>query len=85
MGDNLNFDEFVAQEDSFLQKINDIYISQKQINILEKYGININDYKTVNELIYYIEEYLNNSEPLEDLEWVSESLSEYNYYTNTNK
>lgn len=85
MGDILNFDEFVAQENNFLKKINDIYISEKQIEILNKYGIDVNKYKNTSELIYYIEMYLNSSEPLEDLEWVQESLSEYNYYANTNK
>ena len=52
---------------------------------MEKYGINIKKYKSVNELLYEIEMYLNNNEYLEDLEWVSESLAEYNYYVNTNK
>ena len=39
-----------------------------------------------NELMYDIEDCLNDSyEELEDLEWVSQTLSEYNYYNNTNK
>ncbi len=81
----MNSDEFVAHEDNFLKRVNDIFISQKQIDILEKYGIDINKYKNVNELIYQIEIILNNSEQLDDLEWVEENLSEYNYYANTNK
>ena len=85
MGDILKFDEFVASESDFLKKINNIYISDRQIEILSKYGIDINKYNEVHELIYYIETFLNCNQPLEDLEWVSESLSEYNYYANTNK
>lgn len=81
----MNSDEFVAHEDNFLKRVNDIFISQKQIDILEKYGIDINKYKNINELIYQIEIILNNSEQLDDLEWVEENLSEYNYYANTNK
>ena len=81
----MNSDEFVAHEDNFLKRVNDIFISQKQIDILEKYGIDINKYKNVNELIYQIEIILNNSDQLDDLEWVEENLSEYNYYANTNK
>ena len=85
VGDILNFDEFVAKESDFLKKVNDIFISDRQIEILNKYGIDVNNYKNINELIYYIEEVLNNSDELEDLEWVSERLTEYNYYANTNK
>ena len=81
----MNFDDFVAQEDDFLKRVNNIYISENQLKILEKYGIDIKKYKNVDELIYYIESFLNNGEVFEDLEWVSESLSEYNYYANTNK
>lgn len=81
----MNSDEFVAHEDNFLKRVNDIFISQKQIDILEKYGIDINKYKNVNELIYQIEIILNNSDQIDDLEWVEENLSEYNYYANTNK
>ena len=63
---------------SLKQRKNGIYLSDEQINILEKYNIN--------ELIFYIEDYLNNSYmELEDLESVSEALSNFNYYNNTNK
>ena len=83
---NLNIDEVVAQESSFMKKHNNIYISDDQINILNKYDIDINKYVNVNELIYDIEDCLNDSyEVLDDLEWVSQTLSEYNYYNNTNK
>lgn len=81
----MNFDEFVAQESDFLKRINNIYITENQVKVLEKYGIDINKYNNINELIYYIENFLNNSNSMDDLEWVSESLSEYNYYANTNK
>lgn len=79
-------DDMIADESKFLRKINNIYITEEQVNILKKYGIDINKYKTISELIYTIENYLNNSvESLDDLDWVSQSLSEYNYYNNTNK
>ena len=81
----LDFDDFVANEYDFLKKVNNIYISERQLEILKKYGIDIKKCKDTSELIFYIESYLNNSEYLEDLEWVSKNLSEYNYYINTNK
>ena len=78
--------DIVSGEDKFLNKVNNIYISKEQINILNNYGIDINNYKSVNELIFDIESYLNNSvDELPDLEYVSQFLSEYNYYNNINK
>lgn len=83
---NLKIDEVMGTDNKFLKKHNNIYISEEQIEILSKYDINIDKYTNVNELIYDIEDCLNDSyEELEDLEWVSQTLSEYNYYNNTNK
>lgn len=83
---NLNIEDVIKSETSFIKKHNNIYISEEQINILKKYNININNYVNLNELMYDIEECLNDSyEVLDDLEWVSQTLSEYNYYNNTNK
>ena len=79
-----NYKEF-ANDEMFLKKIGNIYISQEQIDILEKYNININEFKNVKELIFTLEQILNNNSDMEDLEWVSSILSEYNYYANTNK
>lgn len=78
--------ELVSNEKSFLKKYNNIYISEEQKNILDRYDIDVNKYLNVSELIYDIEELLNNSiGELDDLEWVSQTISEYNYYNNTNK
>ena len=83
-----NFDDsfYVASPKSFLKKYNNIYISEEQKDILDKYDINVNNYSDISSLIYDIENILNNStEILDDLEWVSQTISEYNYYNNTNK
>ena len=83
-----NFDDsiFVASQKSFLKRYNNIYISEEQKDILDKYDINVNNYSDITSLIYDIEDILNNSiETLDDLEWVSSSIAEYNYYNNTNK
>ena len=78
--------DLFSQENQFLKKHGNIYISDEQLDVLKKYDIDVNKYKNISELIYDIEEYLNDSyQELEDLEWVSETLSEYNYYNNTNK
>lgn len=83
---NLNEEDIMGNDRTFMKKHNNIYISDEQINILKNYDINIEKYMNLNELMYDIEECLNDSyEPLDDLEWVSQTLSEYNYYNNTNK
>ena len=82
----MNEDELISNEKKFLRKYNNIYISEEQKDILEKYNINVESYNSVEQLIYDIEEYLNNCGLiLDDLEWVSQTISEYNYYNNTNK
>ena len=76
----------VATDKSFLKKFNNIYISEEQKNILDRYNIDVNNYINIEQLMYDIEDFLNNSiEELDDLEWVSQTISEYNYYNNTNK
>ena len=78
--------DIVYSDDMFLKKHNNIYISDKENNILKKYNIDVDKYKDIKELIYDIEYIINDSyEELEDLTWVSEKLSEFNYYNNTNK
>ena len=85
-GKYLDENELVKTEKSFLKKYNNIYISEEQKEILDKYDIDVNKYLNISELMYDIEECLNNSlEELDDLEWVSQTISEYNYYNNTNK
>jgi len=67
-----------------LNKINDdLYLTNKQIEVLDRYDIEYKS-KTINELIYEIEDILNEND-YEDLEEVSIGLSEFNYYHNTNK
>ena len=66
---------------------NDIYLTDKEKNVLERYNFNINNYVGVKELILDISEYLDDNLDLEldDLEDVLTSLEEFNYYHNTNK
>ena len=67
-----------------LNKINDdLYLTNKQIEVLDRYDIDYQN-KSINELIYEIEDILNEDD-YEDLEEVSLGLSEFNYYHNTNK
>ena len=74
-----------AHESLKLNKINDkLYLTNKQIEVLERYDI---DYHTsIEELMFKLDEILNESDgEYTDLEEVSNSISEFNYYHNTNK
>ena len=85
-GKYIDDEEILKTEKSFLRKYNNIYISEEQKEILDRYDIDVTKYLNVSQLIYDIEQCLNDSfEELEDLEWVSQTISEYNYYNNTNK
>lgn len=66
---------------------NGLLLSDAHIEILEHYGFDYKKYASINELIFDIEEYLNEEGDNDcgDLDWVSADLSERNYYNNTNK
>ena len=65
----------------------DIYISEKDIEILKRYDFDINKYSDVKSLIFDITDYLDDNldMDLDELENVVSSLSEFNYYHNINK
>lgn len=65
----------------------DIYLTDKEKEVLERFDFNINNYSNISNLIFDITEYLDDNSDLEldDLESVLDSLTEFNYYHNTNK
>ena len=72
-----------THEDMKLNRINDnLYLTNKEIEVLERYDINYNT--TIEELMFNLEEILNEND-YEDLEEVSNSIAEFNYYHNTKK
>lgn len=81
-----NFDDILIDiENTKLNKIkNNIYLSNKQIDVLKKYNIDYLKYNNLSDLIFDIEEILN-EELYDDLDLVSQELQEFNYYNNTNK
>ena len=76
-------------DDLLIKTKNDLLISQKDINTLKKYEIDIDKYTTINELIFRIEDIINNedlsSDEIDELDYISETLQERNYYMYTNK
>ena len=73
-------------KDEFVKKRkNNIYLSDNDINILKKYDISYEEFFNMKELMFYLEEILDNEEVDDDLEDLLIKLSEYNYYFSTNK
>ena len=71
-------------EENQLEKINDdLYLTKRQIDILKRYDIEYSN-KTIDSLIFELEDILNQEEN-EELDRLSMELSEFNYYHNTNK
>jgi hypothetical protein len=64
---------------------NGIFLSDYQIEILIKYGIDPYKCSGTDDLIFQIEEVLEDDDSAEDLDNISREISEFNYYTNTNK
>lgn len=68
-----------------MNKINDrLYLSNNQIDILNRYDIEYKS-KTIEELLFELDEILNDNNDYEDLEKLSLELAEFNYYYNTKK
>ncbi len=84
---NINFDDILIDiENTKLNKIkNNIYLSNKEIEVLKRYNIDYSKYNDMSSLIFEIESILNDGLGDVDLEEVSDSLQEFNYYNNINK
>lgn len=80
-----NFDNILEESEKNMHKqINNLYLTQKQIDVLDRNNIDYNKCTSMNELLYYIDEVLNEDDN-EELEKVSLEIAETNYYMNTNK
>ena len=64
-----------------------IYLTDKEKEVLDRYGFDVNNYVDINSLIFDVSDYIDNSldTEIDDLENVVDSLQEFNYYHNTNK
>ena len=86
---DVNIDELVEEiyDDKTMMKMrgNGIYLSDNQIEVLQRYNIDYRKYVSLSSLIFDIESILNEETDLEELEEISNKLSELNYYNNTNK
>ena len=71
-------------EENQIEKVNDnLYLTKRQIDILKRNDIEYKS-KSIEELIFELEDILNYEEN-DELDRLSSELSEFNYYHNTNK
>ena len=72
--------------DNKLNKISDnLYLSNRQIEILKRYEIDYKKFNDIKSLMYEVETALEEVYDADDLQALSIELSEFNYYHNTNK
>lgn len=87
-----NFNEIINSLDFELDELKqikkNIYLNNREMQILKMYDIDFQNCVDMNDLLFKIDNVLNDlydNYDIEDLEWVSSSISERNYYMNTNK
>lgn len=84
-----NIDKLVSELDFESNSLVDcgrgIYLTNYEIDVLNKYNINYKGCINLKEIIYYIEDILKDDNSLDDLDIISRSISERDYYQNTNK
>lgn len=74
----------MISEDNYYKQVGNLVLTDYQMDILNKNGIDVNKFKSNHELIYYLENILNSTSN-DELENVSLELSEMYYYNNVNK
>ena len=62
-----------------------LQLTEYQMEVLDKYKIDYNSFSSITELIYEIDEALEECDYPDDLDLVSYEISEFNYYNNTKK
>ena len=80
----INIDDLISEKYMHKEIKKGLFLSDYQIEVLMKY--NIDPYKcgSISELIYLIDEVLDEEEA-DDLDIIQREIAEFNYYSNTNK
>ena len=70
-----------------LQKVNkNIMLTNHEIEVLQRYKIHYSHCNSLKEILYEVEDLIGDMDVVdEDLEDISQSISERDYYQNTNK
>lgn len=77
---DIDYTQFVPKEDSWLKKRNNgMILTDYHISVLNKNGINYENYGSVKEILFAINDILEIDED-EELELVAREIDERNYY-----
>lgn len=83
-GKDIDINDLVDEKEldnNFHKKVNNnLYLSDYQISVLERNGINYKEYSSMKELSFALEEILNDEVIDQELEEVSRQIDEYRYY-----
>jgi hypothetical protein len=88
-GHNVSVEELVNKIDFASYKLKDngkgILLNDYQIDVLKRNGFNYEEYSSLSELIFDLDNYLTEGTYDEELELIVDNLSEVHYYNETNK
>lgn len=85
-----NIDDLLKSANIKFRKDNGkgLLLNDHEIEVLNRYGFDYKKYSSLNELIFDIDNYINEEgcfNDIDELEEVLNTISEYHYYNETNK
>ena len=81
----INIDDLLDQKYMHKEIKKGIFLSEYKIEVLLRYGIDVNKCSSINDIIFLATEILEDDPDASDLDGVINEMSEFNYYSNTNK
>ena len=89
MDREFDIDRLVGEIDFEANKFNNInglMLTNREVEVLDRYNINYKSCTTLKEIIFQIEDLIQDMDIVEeDLDYISGTISERDYYQNTNK
>ena len=89
MDKEFDIDRLVGQmdfESNKFNNINGLMLTNREVEVLDRYNINYKNCTTLKEIIFQIEDLIQDMDIVEeDLDYISGTISERDYYQNTNK
>ena len=83
--EEIDISDLISQKYMHKEIGKDLFLSDYQIEVLLKYDIDPYKCSGIEDLMFQIDEVLEEDDTLDDLENISREISEFNYYSNTNK